>query len=51
MGKMSGSPLAGLALGLGMGGGPNAGPVNPAGLLLKLFISYVCDLLNAYHFI
>lgn len=33
MGKMGGSPLAGLAaLGLsGVGGSPNAGPVNPAG--------------------
>ncbi|CAG7837838.1 unnamed protein product [Allacma fusca] len=38
MGKMGGSPLAGLAaLGLGgIGGGPNAGPVNPAAPLAAL---------------
>lgn len=38
---MGGSPLAGLAaLGLGgIGGGPNAGPVNPAGLSNSNFIT------------
>jgi hypothetical protein len=42
MGKMGGSPLAGLAaLGLGgLGGGPNAGPVNPAGWFLPPFHMY-----------
>lgn len=40
MGKMGANPLAGLAaLGLGgIGGGPNAGPVNPAGLIYYFLI-------------
>ncbi len=42
---MGANPLAGLAaLGLGgIGGGPNAGPVNPAGWhqILILFLSFV----------
>lgn len=42
MGKMGGSPLAGLAaLGLGgIGGGPNAGPVNPAGWYTNTLIFF-----------
>lgn len=38
-----GSPLASLAaLGLGgMGGGPNAGPVNPAGKLCSYYLVFV----------